>query len=316
VVAAAGNLGKNPTTGMPGYAGVTSPGNAPSAITVGAVRTDDTVTRGDDRIPDYSSAGPTWYDAFVKPDVVAPGHNIIAIAAKQGTLYKTYPQLKAADADYMRLSGTSMATAVTTGSIALMVEANRAANYYPSHPSLTPNAVKAILQYTAVGIHNDAGLEYDPLRKGAGALNTKGAIDFARTVNTSARTGQYWLTSSLSPWTYIGGEYLTWNQAVVWGDAIIWGSTTSVNETAWGSAIIWGSNTTWGSAIIWGSSIVWTDSQSWGSAIIWGSDTIGHDYGNAIIWGSTGGLSASTIAWKDLQGSSTASSVGATSVVP
>ena len=104
----------NPTTGLPGYAGITSPGNAPSAITVGAVKTLDTVARSDDRIPDYSSAGPTWYDAFVKPDIVAPGHNIVAAAAKQGTLYKTYPQLKAADGDYMLLSGTSMATAVTT----------------------------------------------------------------------------------------------------------------------------------------------------------------------------------------------------------
>ena len=75
--------------------------------------------------------------------------------------------MKAADGDYMLLSGTSMATAVTTGSIALMLEANRAANLY--HPALTPNAVKALLQYTAVGIHDDLGLEYNPLRKGAGA---------------------------------------------------------------------------------------------------------------------------------------------------
>ena len=37
VVAAAGNYGKNPDTGLPGYGGITSPGNAPSAITVGAV---------------------------------------------------------------------------------------------------------------------------------------------------------------------------------------------------------------------------------------------------------------------------------------
>src|SRR5207247_7985586 len=127
VVAAAGNLGKNPTTGKPGYAGVTSPGNAPSAITVGAVRTDDTVTRKDDRIPDYSSAGPTWYDAFVKPDVVAPGHNIIAVAAQHGTLYQTYPGLQADAGDYLILSATSMATAVPPGSIALLLEANRSA---------------------------------------------------------------------------------------------------------------------------------------------------------------------------------------------
>src|SRR5207244_7656023 len=137
-----------------------------SAITVGAVETLDTVARGDDGVPDYSSAGPTWYDAHAKPDLVAPGHNIVAAAARQGTLYKTYPQLVAADPDYMLLSGTSMATAVTTGSIALILEANRAANLY--HPALPPNAVKALLQYTAVGIHDNAGIEYNPLRKGAG----------------------------------------------------------------------------------------------------------------------------------------------------
>ena len=93
----------------------------------------------------------------MKPDIVSPGHNIVSVAAKQGSLYKTYPQLKAADADYMLLSGTSMATAVTTGSIALLVEANRSANQY--HPKLTPNAVKSILEYTSVGIHDDAGEE-------------------------------------------------------------------------------------------------------------------------------------------------------------
>src|SRR5688572_21046124 len=118
VVAAAGNLGRNPETGLTGYAGITSPGNAPSAITTGALQTGTTVKRGDDRIPDYSSAGPTWYDAFVKPDLVAPGHNIVAAAAKRGTLYRNYPYLKAEDGDYMKLSGTSMATAVTSGVIA------------------------------------------------------------------------------------------------------------------------------------------------------------------------------------------------------
>src|SRR6185312_13600380 len=196
VVAAAGNFGKNPTTGLPGYAGITSPGNAPSAITVGATNTEGTVTRGDDRIPDYSSAGPTWYDGYVKPDIVSPGHNIVAVAAKQSYLYQTYPQLKAADPDYMLLSGTSMATAVTSGSIALLVEANRSANSYPRRPSLTPNAVKAILEYTAVGIHDDAGVEYDVLRKGNGSLNAKGAIDLARTVRTGTAIGSTWLTST------------------------------------------------------------------------------------------------------------------------
>ncbi|PYQ76702.1 MAG: hypothetical protein DMG01_16600, partial [Acidobacteria bacterium] len=189
-------------------------GNAPSAITVGAVKVQNTVPRDDDRIADYSSAGPTWYDAYAKPDIVSPGHNIVATAARNGYLYQTYPSLKADDGDYMLLSGTSMATAVTTGSIALMLEANRYANGYPSHPSLTPNSVKAILQHTALSIHDDAGIEYDSLRKGAGSLNTKGAIDLGRTVNTAAPLGTMWLTSTPSPWTKIGSDYYSWNQTV------------------------------------------------------------------------------------------------------
>ncbi len=38
VVTSAGNMGKNPVTGQVGYAGISSPGNAPSAITAGRGR--------------------------------------------------------------------------------------------------------------------------------------------------------------------------------------------------------------------------------------------------------------------------------------
>ena len=78
VVASAGNFGESLETGEVGYAGVTSPGNAPSALTVGALDTQDTVSRADDRIPSYSSRGPSWYDGHAKPDLVAPGDHLIA----------------------------------------------------------------------------------------------------------------------------------------------------------------------------------------------------------------------------------------------
>jgi hypothetical protein len=58
-----GNVGLNPLTNEPGYAGVTSPGNAPSAITVGAVDTQDTMARSDDIVAPYSSCGPSWLEA-------------------------------------------------------------------------------------------------------------------------------------------------------------------------------------------------------------------------------------------------------------
>ena len=205
------------------------------------------------------------------------------------------------DNDYFLLSGTSMATAVTTGSVALILEANRAANQY--HPALTPNAVKALLQHTSIGIHDDHGVEYNHLRKGAGALNTKGAIDLGKSIDTSKANGQYWLTSTPSPWTAIGGETNTWNQGIIWGTGIIWGSTTYYNETSWGTGIIWGSSSTWSSGIIWGSDVVWTDSSSWSQGIIWGSDYVGQSNGAGIIWGSGAGPDAQSTTWKPLAGS-------------
>jgi len=44
-----------------------------------------------DEVSAYSSRGPTWYDGFVKPDVVAPGHSMISVTDVNSYLYKTYP---------------------------------------------------------------------------------------------------------------------------------------------------------------------------------------------------------------------------------
>ena len=59
-----------------------------------------------------------------------------------------------------------MAAPVVTGAIALMLQANAA---------LTPNAVKAILEYTA-----EVRDGYDHLTQGAGFLNARGAVELAR----------------------------------------------------------------------------------------------------------------------------------------
>ena len=71
-----------------GYGGITSPGNAPSAISVGTIDTNETMTRSDDRIMKYSSRGPTWYDAVSKPDLVAPGHDMISSGDNKSTIYR------------------------------------------------------------------------------------------------------------------------------------------------------------------------------------------------------------------------------------
>ena len=81
VSVSAGNFGINKKTGEPGYAGIESPGNAPSAITSGSTNMFNTVSRLDDRVSVFSSRGPSWYDGFLKPDIVAPGENVLSVAA-------------------------------------------------------------------------------------------------------------------------------------------------------------------------------------------------------------------------------------------
>ena len=92
VVTSAGNIGINPETGEVGYAGITSPGNAPAAITVGSLDLHYTATRFDDTVGPYSSRGPTWYDAFAKPDLVAPGHQLAAVAAARQHALRRPPE--------------------------------------------------------------------------------------------------------------------------------------------------------------------------------------------------------------------------------
>ena len=132
----------------------------------------------------------------------------------------------------MLLSGTSMATAVTSGSIALMLEANRAANQY--HPTLTPNAVEGGPAVHGGRRPRRPRRRVQRAQKGRRRLNTKGAIDLGKSIDTSTASGQFWLTSTPSPWTTIGGETHTWNQAHHLGQRDHLGQHGRFNETAWG----------------------------------------------------------------------------------
>ena len=89
VVVAAGNNGRYQPTD--GYGTITSPGNDPYVITVGAMKPMGTPTRFDDLIASYSSKGPTALDAVAKPDIVAPGNLLVSLEAPNSTLYNEYP---------------------------------------------------------------------------------------------------------------------------------------------------------------------------------------------------------------------------------
>ena len=264
VVAAAGNLGEN-AAGQAQYGGITAPGNAPWVLTVGASSTQGTPARGDDIMGAYSSRGPTFLDWGAKPDLVAPGTGTMSLAVPGSTFYTTKAPylIKGTNGalTYLALTGTSMATPVVSGTVALMLQAN---------PALTPNLVKAILQYTAQTYPG-----YNMLTQGAGFLNTLGAVRLAAFYAT-ARPGARLPTQKI------------WSRHIIWGSHEITGGILVPSKNAWATTVVWGSATTLGASggdnIIWGTAgdgdnIIWGTAD--GDNIIWGTD-----FSNNIIWGT------------------------------
>ena len=153
VVCSAGNLGNH------GYFSIGSPGNSSKVITVGSLRDNGNPSRNDDRLSDFSSMGPTAYDGFVKPDLLAPGE---AVVASKSMSMKAWNSSQQVGSDNYKMSGTSMSTAMVTGAVALMLEQD---------PSLTPDTIKARLMRTAYPLKD--GL---PFEVGAGGLDITAAL--------------------------------------------------------------------------------------------------------------------------------------------
>jgi serine protease AprX len=301
VVASAGNFGYNAELGRSGYAGITSPGNAPSVITVGAMRGADTAMRGDDDVAPYSSRGPSWYDGFAKPDLLAPGHGIVSNGPAASTLYADYPSVRAGSS-LMRLNGTSMATAVTTGVVALMLEAHRQSQPQTQtqpREALAPNAIKAILQYTSTPLDARAGSP-DALTQGAGAINAPAAIAAARAIDASTALGDDWLDGALPPFTIYAGEAWSWNASITWRDTPISGDTLlEVHRSAWTSSVDWGQPIAWDADVLPQPSVVWSPAIDWASNVVWGLDLVGTTTNDqTFTWGYV--EDPSRTVWADL----------------
>ncbi|WP_237105348.1 S8 family serine peptidase [Nonomuraea sp. MG754425] len=131
-VVAAGNDGCDSCVG--------TPGDAPEALTVGAVDKQD-------RLADFSNRGPVAADGAVKPDVTAPGVDITAARSGGGRI---------------AMSGTSMATPHVAGAAALLRQAR---------PDLTANELKSLLMATA-----EPGADIPVDAQGAGRIDVAAAV--------------------------------------------------------------------------------------------------------------------------------------------
>jgi serine protease AprX len=293
VVAAAGNNGQ--LNGYNVWGGIPSPADAPWVLTVGASSSMGTLTRKDDTMASFSSRGPA-VGHIAKPDLVASGVGIVAPMAAEGSLVSSLSQLlvsplcaltscaATSTGQYMSLSGTSMAAPVVSGTVALMLQAN---------PNLTPNLVKAILQYTA-----EFRKGYSPLEQGAGFLNTLGAV----------RLAKFYVTARYGSQAPVAAN---WSQAFYWGNHRLSGGIMMPNSSAWKTGVQWGAlQTSTGARITWGTddnndNIIWGTSNAldnivWGTSfsddnIVWGTACGNADCGDNIVWGTD--FTSDNIVW-------------------
>ena len=289
VVASAGNYGRTPD-GAPVLGGITSPGNSPFAMTVGAIDTAGTVDRSDDAVAPYSSRGPTRYDFGAKPDVVAPGSRIVSLEAPKSYLTSTYPGWHVAGSGtnaYFRLSGTSMASAVVSGGVALLLDAE---------PDLTPAQVRIALQ-TGATFMASGGL----------IASGTGSVDFAASERL-AQGGILSTTLSSVLGTSSGATYRDGGRLIdnlyggtgirlldLLGVRSLW---YGANDAEWGvlnllglsnpvatiapNYVVWGEVAGWSSSyyVVWGNAIQSPE----GEYVVWGNSNVDSDY---VVWGNS-----------------------------
>jgi serine protease AprX len=232
VVAAAGNEGAG---------SVTSPGDDPYIVTAGAFDGQRTVA---------SWSGSDRFHGYTKPDLVAPGVSVVSLRDPGSTIDTQHPEGRVGDV-YFRGTGTSMSTALVSGSAAVLLS---------HHPAATPDDVKGALVAGARAI--DGGARAVDLQAADDAAPSPdwwqhykvaygglgGALHDGMPWTATRWTGTRWTATR---WTDTGWDGTRWS-ATRWSDAE-WAATRWSAE-AW-DATRW-SATRW-SAVTW-------PSQGWG----------------------------------------------------
>jgi serine protease AprX len=216
VIAAVGNRAAGQTVNPANAA----PANDPFIITVGASDERGTANPSDDVVAAYSAFGQTL-DGFSKPDIIAPGTNIISVLSTDSAWGSQYPARVVSPKQYIRLSGTSMATPMVTGAVALMLQ---------RQPGLTPDQVKYRLLHASNPISGPSKL-YPYLNvyaavTGATTQSANTGLPLSRLLGTGADSVAW---SSVN-WNSVNWNSVNWN-SVNW-NSVNWNSV-NWNNVNW-----------------------------------------------------------------------------------
>ena len=196
VVSAAGNEG-------PGHQ-LASPAYSPQILAVGATEVEN--RRGGRReylIAPYTSTGDRR-----RPDLYVPGSHVISLRVK-GSFVDTFLARSNIDDQLTRGSGTSQATAVTSGLAALLFEA---------FPSATPDQIKWLLTATV-----------DPDRSNRDVSGIETSVDLAEAWKVGRKS-----LAPIQPTDPFVGCEVTWCRGAGEGDPLLvaW-ARSAWNSTAW-----------------------------------------------------------------------------------
>ncbi len=282
VVSSAGNSGPDPMT-------IGVPGNNPYVITVGAMTDSYTPNDpSDDRIASFSAAGPT-FEAFAKPELVAPGGHMLGLMNFDAQLALDHPTFHDGPTavPYFVMSGTSQAAAVVSGAAALLLQ---------SEPGLEPDDVKCRLVATAKTATLENGdLAFSIFRQGAGMLDIKAAVDssahdcansgldidrdladiehYVGPVRYDSASEQFYLEGPDSfLWNVSGpeSESMLWNVSMLWNNSFLWNVNDVSNES-----FLWNVTYSANEVDLGSSSMLWNNSFLWNVSMLWNNTYTG-----------------------------------------
>jgi serine protease AprX len=210
VVAAAGNTGYQRGVNAPGLA---DPAYDPYVLAVGASDSMGTSPTNDDTVASFSASS-SGCGSCKNPDFVAPGSHLQGLRDPNSWIDANDPE-GLLDTTYFRGSGTSEATAIVSGAVALILQ---------KYPSMTPDMVKRFFQTNAVKLGG-----YDTQAQGAGEIRlgkmaTASPQSYTQTFTGATGTGKVELAR--------GSDHLTQNGVTLTGEQDIFGKSVSTKSLA------------------------------------------------------------------------------------